>query len=331
MRHGRAHAIQSRIRLDFRRFMRAVFIKRNLPRSKPPPLLPDNAIDLWQKSLKFVLRLLLESTCAAIVSSLASMILFAKINSKFAITNVNVVRWMVLSVAIRMCILQSSITSMASLASDIDCYFAGSYCVQSDDGGAIPVKIRKNIGYGSCLFHSIAASILTNRSVPDFNHDDDAEATVPPSHSEVMGHSSVLRNLAVATLANGVETNAQMVLLQNETVSASSLVNEAAVQFGMSVEEYLSEMKRENVWGGGPELVAISNSLNRQIVLLEAMHGNDNLHDDNKTTHLKVRARLGPQTTIRPIYILSTNQRFPMHYGKASNNHFLAVVPSRAF
>lgn len=309
--------------------MRAVFIKRNLPRSKPPPLIPNNAIDLWQQSLKFVLRLLLESSCAAIFSTLASMIQFAKINSKFVITNV--VRWMVLSVAIRMCILQSSIASMASLASDTDCYFAGSYCVQlDDDGGAIPVKIRKNVGYGSCLFHSIAASILTVRSVSDCNHDDDAEAR--PTHCEVMDYSSVLRDLAVTTLANGIETNAQMVLLQNETISASSLVNEAAVQFGMSAVEYLSEMKRENVWGGGPEIVAISNSLNRQIVLLETMHGHDNyLHDDNNTTHLKVRARLGPQTTIRPIYILSTNQRFPIHNGKASNNHFLAVIPSCAF
>lgn len=325
VRHRRAHAIHTQINLSLRRFM-IILLKRNLPRSRPPPLLllPHHSIDLWQHAWKFFLRLVLECISAAVVFTLASSILFAKISSKFVATSV--VRWMILSIAIRMCKLQSSIASLAYLASD-DCYFSGHFdCVSSED--AIPVKIRKNIGYGSCLFHSIAASILTEPVLSDCTHGNDWEFTAHPSHSEVIAHSSVLRDIAVAALINGIETNAQMVLQQNETISASTLVNEAAGQFSMTAEEYLSEMRHENVWGGGPEMVAVSNSLNRQIVLLETMrHG----YFLDNTTYLEVRARLGPQSTVRPIYILSTDQRFPKYYDTTTKNHFLAVIPLRPF
>ncbi len=300
---SKVHAIQSRPRKKIDRLL----FNRKLPRSKPPPVLPKKAIDRWHHAWKFLLRFLLESTCSATAFSLASSILFAKIIKKFVITCV--VRWMVLSMAIRMCILQSRIASLALLTSD-DYYFPGHfYCVLHSN----TVKIRKNIGCGSCLFHSIAASILTDNMTD-------------PSHSKVTEYSSVLRDLAVATLANGMESNAQLVLLQNETTTASSLVNQAAEQYGVSAKDYLSDMRQEGVWGGGPEIVALSNSLNRQIVLLERVD-TENMHDN--TTQLEVKARIGPQTTVRPIYILSTNQRFPMYHYKATNNHFLAVIPSR--
>ena len=61
-----------------------------------------------------------------------------------------------------------------------------------------------------------------------------------------------------------------------------------------------TDMRQEGIWGGGPKIVALSNSLNRQIVLLERVD-HENMHDN--TTRLEVKARIGPQTTMRISYI----------------------------
>ena len=125
-------------------------------------------------------------------------------------------------------------------------------------------------------------------------------------------------------------TNRLKIIQNDETISTSSLVNGTAIQYGMTAEEYLFEMEQDNVWGGGPELIALSNSLSRQIVLLETIQ-HDPSREEN-TTYLKIIARLGPRATSRPIYVLFTNQRFPREYNSAkSNNHFLAVFPSYPF
>ena len=57
----------------------------------------------------------------------------------------------------------------------------------------------------------------------------------------------------------------------DETISTLSLVQMAAEKYGMSVAKYLKNMRQEGVWGGGPEIVALANWMERQIVLLEPM------------------------------------------------------------
>jgi len=143
--------------------------------------------------------------------------------------------------------------------------------------------------------------------------------------SEVIAYSPVLRTLAVDILENGMNGGVQLVMQDDETISASSLVKKAAAQYGMSPQGYLNKMRKKNVWGGGPEIVALANHLERQIVLLEPVH------DEAEAIHLKAIASFGPPSHANPIYILSTNISFPRRgFGRKKSNHFLAVFPDAA-
>lgn len=309
-----------------------IFRRRNLPRSKSPPPIPDDARDLRLRSLIFFIwRIVLESSFIASAFALASTIFFAKVESKFVIANV--IRWMAVSLSLKMCILQSRLTLMTSLTKD-DWFCSGSYRAllgndaDLDCGSSIPVRIRQVIGDGSCLFQAIAAGVLFDETTPNFNtnqeHDED-NSFAHPSTSEVIRYASTLRALAVETLKDGIADNTSMVLQNGETISVLSLVSKSAIKYDMTSTEYLSEMRQENVWGGGAEIVALANCLMRRIVLFETSHD----FSDENVIYLKEIARFGPHTTSNPIYILSANQRFPMENGKSKNNHFLAVFPSR--
>ena len=147
--------------------------------------------------------------------------------------------------------------------------------------------------------------------------------------STVIEYASTLRAQAVNTLENGIASNTQLVMQRDETISASSLVNMAASQYGITTDDYISNMRLENVWGGGPEIVALSNALKRQVVLLKPVNDADTTND---VISLKTMARFGPLvTTEKTIYILSTNIKFPKEYKRQKSNHFLAVFPSQPF
>ena len=152
--------------------------------------------------------------------------------------------------------------------------------------------------------------------------------------SKVIEYSSKLRTLAVDTLENGIKpedeaesggSETQLIMQNDELISASSLVQNASKQYGVPSAEYLSTMRQENVWAGGPEIVALANCIKRQIILLEPTTED---RPKNECLYLSVIARFGPPSKAQQIYILSTNQQFPKeHYGKPSN-HFLVVFPA---
>jgi hypothetical protein len=309
-----------------------VFRNRRLPRSKLPPPIPDDARSLRLRSLIFFMRrIVLESFFAATAFALASIIFLAKVESKFVIANV--IRWLALSLSLKMCKLQSSMALMTSLTKD-DWFCSGSYHVLLGNDAnitrdsSIPVQIRQVIGDGSCLFQAIAAGILFDEAIPNLNashdHNED-ERLAPPSNFEVIRYSSSLRALAVETLKDRMENNTSVVLQHGDTTSVSLLVNKAANQHGLTPNEYLKEMRQENVWGGGLEIVALANCLRRRIAVFETSHD----HSDKNAIYLKEIARFGPHTISNPIYILSANQRFPKEFGNSKNNHFLVVFPSR--
>ena len=309
-----------------------VFRKRRLPRSKLPPPIPDDARSQRLRSLIFFLRrIVLESFFVASAFAFASIIFFAKVESKFVIANV--IRWLALSLSLKMCNLQSRMALMTSLTTE-DWFCSGSYHVLLGNDAnitrdsSIPVRIRQVLGDGSCLFQAIAAGILFDVAIPNLNasHDHNEDGRLaPPSNVEVIRYSSSLRALAVETLKDGMENNTSMIQQHGETTSVSWLINKAANQYGLTSNEYLSEMLKENVWGGGLEIVALANCLRRRIVVLETSHD----HSDTNAIYLKEIARFGPHTISNPIYILSANQRFPMELGNSKNNHFLVVFPSR--
>ncbi|KAL9182293.1 hypothetical protein ACHAXT_012945 [Thalassiosira profunda] len=152
--------------------------------------------------------------------------------------------------------------------------------------------------------------------------------------SKVIEYSSALRIQAVDTLENGIKRNntrvneRQLVMQGDEVISAPSLVEKAASQHGITAEKYLLDMRRE-AWGGGPEIVALANSLNRQIVLFEVANADESNGEEGDAIYLKKTSRFGPASGINPLYILSTNQGFPNDYRGKRSNHFLAVFPSQ--
>ena len=309
-----------------------VFRKRRLPRSKLPPPIPDDARSLCLRSLVlYMRRIVLESSFVASAFALASIIFFGKVESKFVIANV--IRWLALSLSLKMCNLQSRMALMTSLTTD-DWFCSGSYHVllgcdaNITRDSSIPVRIRQVLGDGSCLFQAIAAGILFDEAIPNINaihNHNEHKRFATPSNLEVIRYSSALRAVAVETLKDGIENNTSMVLQHGETTSVSLLVNKAANQYGLSSNEYLADMRQENVWGGGLEIVALANCLKRQIVVFETSHD----YSDKNAIYLIEIARFGPHTISNPIYILSANHRFPMEFGNSKNNHFLVVFPSR--
>lgn len=89
-----------------------------------------------------------------------------------------------------------------------------------------------------------------------------------------------------------------------ESITASSLVQIAAEQYGISSTEYLTSMRDESVCGGGPEIIALASELQRQVILLEP-ETND-LYSDGH--FLKIRARLGDDhMSIYILYALINN------------------------
>mmetsp|Transcript_28518 Transcript_28518/g.60759 ORF Transcript_28518/g.60759 Transcript_28518/m.60759 type:complete len:401 (+) Transcript_28518:129-1331(+) len=312
-----------------------LFRKRGLPRSNTWAV-PETSRALCQQAMKFFAQLILETFLVASAFALASTLLFAEVKSKFVI--INLTRWMAASLFIKMVMFHSRISStVPSLAREetTDWFLQGSYRVLLGDSNdnevsvasSIPVRIRQVPGDGSCLFHAVAAGILYDKSTSNHNHEHDASKhlTHPPM-SKVINYSSKLRTQAVDSLENGMKNNTLVVLQNDETISASLLVSQAATMYDITKEEYVSNMRQENVWGGGPEMVALANCLARQILLLETV----NAHDEN-AIYLKEITRFGPPSACYPIYILSTNQKFPKDYGKKEKNHFLAVFPSQPF
>jgi len=352
-------------------YHRFILRKQSLPRSNAWTI-PDNRKKLLQQALKIFLRLILETSLIASAFALASNHYFARIKSDFIITNLT--RWMAASLSIKLIMLHFWVTSLVpSLARDetTDWFLQGSYRIllgdccsinndpkekypTNTDGVApsIPVRIRQVPGNGSCLFHAIAAGILFDDSTSKDNHDHNVSRAIPsdrtthPPMSKVIDYSSTLRTLAVETLANGIIRNdikavelseTQLVMQNDETISTSSLVNNAAMQYGISSEEYLSSMRQADVWGGGPEIVALANCLERPIVLLEPIseeHENDIVGVGESVVYLKKIAtfrswfRPSEEGEGKPIYILSANQQFPKEYHDRTNNHFLAVFPA---
>lgn len=63
--------------------------------------------------------------------------------------------------------------------------------------------------------------------------------------------------------------NKRLVLQGQESVSSRELVEAAARQYGLTSEEYCQDMLQESVWGGGPEIVALANVLQRPIHVYE--------------------------------------------------------------
>ena len=123
--------------------------------------------------------------------------------------------------------------------------------LSKDSGAEQMFYIRQVPGDGGCLFHSLALSLnfhFTNRHA-DFD-------------SGMRRISNRLRKLSVQILKKG---NMTLVLENNEEISSSQLLDIVSDHYNMTRDQYCSEMLQARSWGGGPEIVAISNHLERPI------------------------------------------------------------------
>ena len=127
--------------------------------------------------------------------------------------------------------------------------------------------VRQVPGDGNCLFHSIAACL--HRAVNGTH--------LPMNSHERVGRllcmSLQLRNAAVDVLEEKQNTwggwvgrgRKRLFLQGEEYLEASKLLSAAAAQFDLSGEKYCNLMRKESYWGGGPEIVALCNYLQRPI------------------------------------------------------------------
>ena len=130
-----------------------------------------------------------------------------------------------------------------------------------------PVMVRQVPGDGNCLFHSIAACLhraVNGTHLPMNSHD---------RVGRLRCMSLQLRNAAVDVLEEKQNTwggwvgrgGKRLFLQGEEYLEASKLLSAAAAQFDLSGENYCDLMRKESYWGGGPEIVALCNYLQRPI------------------------------------------------------------------
>lgn len=213
----------------------------------------------------------------------------------------------------------------------------------------VPVAIRQVPGDGNCLFHSISACL---------HHAANGTHLPMDSHSSIMSlrsRSLALRNAAVDALLDARDKGTRRLFLQGEEyLEARELLHAAAAQFDLAGEEYCELMRKESYWGGGPEIVALCNYLQRPIHIYELIPAEeassaqnaispttdkDNpcaADDDTKTSNQFTLRRMAcfgsPKFDRRePLHILSADSRFPdvePRRIRKVGNHFLALFPA---
>lgn len=212
-----------------------------------------------------------------------------------------------------------------------------------------PVEIRQVPGDGNCLFHSIAACLHQAANGTHLPMD---------SHERILElrcKSLELRNAAVDVLQNLSGKGRRKLFLQgDEYLEARELLAAAAAQFELEGEEYCELMRKESYWGGGPEIVALCNHLQRPIHIYEVVPTSsqknnkkiDQTYDeeDDIANNEKFAKSTCNQFTLRrmacfgspkydrkePLHILSADSRFPDVEPKRIRrvgNHFLALFP----
>lgn len=175
-------------------------------------------------------------------------------------------------------------------------------------------------GTGDCLFHSIAISMAF---ADEACHLDMYDPSLPE-------RVRALRDLAVKTLTD--DPNRTLHLEGQQTIVTSELVDAAAEQYGVTAAEYCRSMRKAGVWGGGPEILALVNALERPIHVFEPIAA-----CNGTQFQLQLCGAFGSplfdQQGRLPVCIVAADDRFPnckptevKRHGEGGN-HFLALLP----
>mmetsp|Transcript_15393 Transcript_15393/g.20323 ORF Transcript_15393/g.20323 Transcript_15393/m.20323 type:complete len:361 (-) Transcript_15393:145-1227(-) len=183
---------------------------------------------------------------------------------------------------------------------------------------------RQVPGDGNCLFHALNVGLSL---IEDGVH--------PKSDRHSLWTKSTwLRKAAVEYLQEDLDR--EIYLEGDESWNASVLLHIAAYQYDTTIETYCENMRTpstwgggEEKWGGGPEIVAICNLLERPIHVYELMC------KGNRFCFHRI-AQFGSPffDHQKALHILSADSRFPdIEPGRqcARGNHFLALIPLEAY
>jgi hypothetical protein len=127
--------------------------------------------------------------------------------------------------------------------------------------------IRQVPGDGNCLFHSISTCYahVVNGTHIDLRN--------PSNLQWLYQQSARFRQLAVDCLEGEFhkdDPNRQYLFLHGQDyLTCRDLVEAAAAPYGISGKEYCHLMRQNSYWGGGPEIVALCNVLQRPIHVYE--------------------------------------------------------------
>lgn len=117
--------------------------------------------------------------------------------------------------------------------------------------------VRQVPGDGGCLFHSLAVCLShifnSNFHFCDFD-------------SKTRQLSDKLRQLSVDVLSSN---NVTLHMESENYVMSNVLLELVAYHYNSTTQEYLEKMRLAHTWGGGPEIVCLSNALKRPIFVYE--------------------------------------------------------------
>ena len=192
-------------------------------------------------------------------------------------------------------------------------FLPNSYKVKGHNNKDKKFDVRQVPGDGGCLFHAIAVVLRYEQSGLHTDFD-----------SAMKNMSHCLRKLSVDTLME----DKVLIMEGNENTTTTGLLETVAEHYNMTAEKYCDNMRLHGTWGGGPEIVALSNFLKRPIHVYELC----TTGYFSKCFELKVCAKFGTPSfddeNKLPISILCADGRFPNILPGAQKmigDHFLAL------
>ena len=131
-----------------------------------------------------------------------------------------------------------------------------------------------------------------------------------------------------------LQKNRTLILDHDQELTTDALIGMVAKHYNMTAEAYLAKMRLPDTWGGGPEIVAISNELRLPIHVYELCVTRPPFKLFFPTFELRVTACFGSPAfdDNEPLFILCCDGRYPHIFPghqKAVGDHFLALFPLR--
>jgi hypothetical protein len=177
--------------------------------------------------------------------------------------------------------------------------------------------VRQVPGDGGCLFHSLAVCVVHLATGQHVCFD-----------SKTRQLSNKLREISINLLS---DRKSKFYIENDFALSAEDIVESTAKHYGLTPSDYLEVMRDPRSWGGGPEIVALSNYFKRPIHIYELCHRSF-LYFFGRRFELRSYAKFGSPTFDHrdPIRILCADGRFPNitpGYQIMPGDHFSPLFP----